>query len=171
MKTFTKLTVAALAIATLAGCAAPLPKGSDSSKYLPLPVNTANMKPVEMKLKAKNGDEYDALRFHDVANNKWYDSDGYPVNDKFLRVRKDGVTCVVTSTAMIANSPNFEETPTGSREDLQACLESKNIDKSVNSARILSGGLILVGGPVVAAFGAAGAAQGAIVDALEEKPE
>jgi hypothetical protein len=108
MKSHLKATFAAITIATLSGCAAPLPKGSDTSKYLPTPVDVSKMKPVEMTLKAKNGDEYDALRFHDVANNKWFDSDGYPVNEKFLRVRKDGFVCEVTYVGLIDKMPDFK---------------------------------------------------------------
>jgi hypothetical protein len=163
-----KATFAAITIATLAGCAAPLPKGSDTSKYLPTPVDVSKMKPVEMTLKAKNGDEYDALRFHDVANNKWFDSDGYPVNEKFLRVRKDGFVCEVTSTSLVGSLPNFKPL-TDERADIVACVEYMNTQKGERMAWGMTGGLVAVGGVAVAGFAAAGAAQGAVVDAINSE--
>jgi len=170
MNSLIKLTVAALAIATLAGCAAPLPKGSDSSKYLPLPVNTANMKPVEMKLKAKNGDEYDALRFNDVANNKWYDSDGYPVNDKFLRVLKTGEVCESTKRALIGNGP--KGFTINNDTDVELCIEKMDREKADKAAYVFSaGGLVAItglGGAAMAGATAAGAAGAVAVEEVKQ---
>ncbi len=165
MKSHLKATFAAITIATLSGCAAPLPKGSDTSKYLPTPVDVSKMKPVEMTLKAKNGDEYDALRFHDVANNKWFDSDGYPVNEKFLRVRKDGFVCEVTYVGLIDKMPDFK-TPTDEKADIIACVENVNVQKAEKRVFTISGVGAMLGGPIVAASTAAGFIGGTTVDAV-----
>jgi hypothetical protein len=165
MKSLLQATFAAITIATLAGCAAPLPKGSDTSKYLPTPVDVSKMKPVEMTLKAKNGDEYDALRFHDVAANKWFDSDGYPVNEKFLRVRKDGFVCEGEYVGLIANMPDFK-TPTGEKSDIIACVENMHVQKAEKRAFTISGVGAVLGGPIVAASTAAGFIGGTTVDAV-----
>jgi hypothetical protein len=166
MKSHLQATFAAITIATLAGCAAPLPKGSDTSKYLATPVDVSKMKPVEMTLKAKNGDEYDALRFHDVANNKWFDSDGYPVNQKFLRVLKTGEVCEGTKTALIGNGPHkytiSENTP------IENCLEQMERNKADKSAMMFTAGSLVVitgiGGAAMAGATATGAAAGAVIE-------
>jgi hypothetical protein len=165
MKSLLQATFAAITIATLAGCAAPLPKGSDTSKYLPTPVDVSKMKPVEMTLKAKNGDEYDALRFHDVAANKWFDSDGYPVNEKFLRVLKTGEVCEANKTTWVDKKPqsfNIESV------DPVYCWDSKDIEESKKMQMGVIVGSLAVAGAVVAPFVAAGAAVDGAKAALRE---
>jgi len=164
MKSLLQATFAAITIATLAGCAAPLPKGSDTSKYLPTPVDVAKMKPVEMTLKAKNGDEYDPLRFHDVAANKWFDSDGYPVNEKLLRVLKTGEVCEATKTALIGSQPHnytiSDNTP------ITSCIEQRQRDKLDKIGYGAASVGVLIGGPIIAASSAMGIATGATIDTV-----
>jgi hypothetical protein len=128
------------------------------------------MKPVEMKLKAKNGDEYDALRFHDVASNKWYDSDGYPVNDKFLRVLKTGEVCDVLKTSLIGSGPKGFAVNEGTNELL--CVEQMWREKADKAAYMFTAGALVftagVGGAAMAGATAAGAAGGVAVEEVKE---
>jgi hypothetical protein len=115
------------------------------------------MKPVEMKLKAKNGDEYDALRFHDVANNKWFDSDGYPVNDKFLRVLKTGEVCEVSRTAILTSNLMFRDLKEGTPE--LVCWDKAQNDKMNNLA--VGGALVgIAAAPVIIGVSLGGAFAG-----------
>jgi hypothetical protein len=95
------------------------------------------MKPVEMTLKAKNGDEYDALRFHDVAANKWFDSDGYPVNEKFLRVLKTGEVCEVSKIATLTSNLMYRDLAENTPEIV--CWSKAQNDKTNNLAIGLAG--------------------------------
>jgi hypothetical protein len=123
------------------------------------------MKPVEMTLKAKNGDEYDALRFHDVANNKWFDSDGYPVNEKFLRVRKDGFVCEPFETSLIGGAPGFKIV-TDREADVLNCAENMQAQKVNRAAYGAASVGVLIGGPIIAASSAMGIATGATIDTV-----
>ena len=169
MNTLTKLTLTALAIATLAGCAAPLPKGSDTSKYLPTPVDVSKMKPVEMTLKAKNGDEYPVRRMLNEKSGEYFDTDGYSVNEQKFRVLKDGTVCQPTQTAtFIPTNPFYSNIidKNGNEVEGKFCLEKEIADKANNTAYAIGGVGALLGGPIVAASTAAGFISGTTVDAV-----
>lgn len=170
MKSLLQATFAAITIATLAGCAAPLPKGSDTSKYLPTPVDVSKMKPVEMILKAKNGDEYKVRRMLNEKSGEYFDTDGYSVNEQKFRVLKDGTVCQPKLVGSLFPNPFYSDIidKSGNEVDKLFCLEKEIQDRANNDGYLFAaGGMVVItgiGGAAMAGATATGAAAGAVIE-------
>lgn len=91
MKARLKATFAAITIATLAGCAAPV--APDLDKTLSKPVSIKGVQPTTVEVKPTlEGDAHKELRF--TIAGKHYDQDGRLTNNDGHRVLNDGRVCV-----------------------------------------------------------------------------
>jgi hypothetical protein len=115
MNLLIKLTVAALAIATLAGCASipQAPKNAQEmaalgdDNLLNVPVDITGFSWKKQEIVAVNGDKGIVTVFTDPKTGLTYDRDGQPVNAKAERVLKNGYVC--EAKAIIGNGRLFEK--------------------------------------------------------------
>lgn len=100
MNILTKLFLAALAVATLAGCGytpvqAPKTEAEriETKSLLNVPVDVSTFKTHKLNIVAENGDKGRITVFTDPKTGKTYDLDGQPVNEKGERILANGKTC------------------------------------------------------------------------------
>jgi hypothetical protein len=164
MNTLIKLTVAALAIATLAGCASipQAPKNAQEmaalgdDNLLNVPVDITGFPWKKQEIVAVNGDKGIVTVFTDPKTGLTYDLDGQPVNAKAERVLKNGYVCEVKVIVFNARGygPLFN-----SHEDCMTTAFYKKREENgriSNVAKNLGKGM-LVGAATLATAGIAGA--------------
>jgi hypothetical protein len=175
MNSLIKLTVAALAIATLSGCGVTIreaPKNAQElaalgdDNLLNVPVDITGFSWKKQEIVAVNGDKGIVTVFTDPKTGLTYDLDGQPVNTKAERVLKNGYVCEVKST--IFNRRVYESV------EMNGWCNSNALNEKLKYGGVtpkgvaiaLTGGMALVGAGVgIAAASAAGGVYAPLIDA------
>jgi hypothetical protein len=119
MNSLIKLTVAALAIATLAGCASipQAPKNAQEmaemaeigdDNLLNVPVDITGFSWKKQEIVAVNGDKGIVTVFTDPKTSLTYDTAGQPVNEKAERVLRNGIICKVKEISSTFHSRIYD---------------------------------------------------------------
>ena len=169
MNTLIKLTLTALAIATLAGCASVPQAPKDAQEMVALgddnllsvPVDITGFLDTAKKVKIVSeidehgglfggsygvaGDIGQTTIFTNPADGKTYDMDGQPVNAKGLRVLKNGYVCKVIA---IGNNTRLYANPVlGDSRIINGCMSSKLAKQRQTNEKMIIGGALLGGIP------------------------
>jgi hypothetical protein len=161
MKTFIKLTLTALAIATLAGCASVPQAPKDAQEMaalgddnlLNVPVDITGFIPSKVKIIATNEDVGQTTIFTNPSNGKTYDFEGQPVNAKGERILKNGHVCTVVG---IYGNRRFygHASVITSNDEFVECRTTKSASALRSKQFAITGGLALGGLGGVAVMGA-----------------